>query len=202
MRHTVPVRAIAFGLLVLGADPRTLLAQAAPDTTKPAPYSQFRIRLSAARNVNHEPLHDFWRAGTGGAVVLMTPFYLGSVGVAGTFIPFQRRDTNRPNFRTLLLALDWGFDLPAPGPLRARAAARMGDFVMLIDNPDVWLDSESELFFGAELSAGLQLRRDLALTAAGSIARVHTRPSMDLAFVTVGLEYATRTPGWLRAILE
>jgi hypothetical protein len=73
---------------------------------------------------------------------------------------------------------------------------------MLIENPDVWLDSESELFVGSELSAGLAVRKDLAVTVAGSLARVHTRPSLDLAFVTVGLEYATRTPGWLRAILE
>jgi hypothetical protein len=41
-----------------------------------------------------------------------------------------------------------------------------------------------------------------AVAAAGSVARVYTRPSLDLTFVTVGLEYATRTPGWLRAILE
>jgi hypothetical protein len=46
------------------------------------------------------------------------------------------------------------------------------------------------------------LRRDLAATVAASFSRVHTRPSLDLALVTVGLEYATRTPGWLRAILE
>ena len=147
-------------------------------------------------------MHDFWRAGTGGAFAVTTPFYVGSIGLGGTFIPFTKRDNSRPNLRTLLLALDWGFDLPAPGPLQARAAAHLGDFVMLIENPNTWLDSESELFVGGELSAGLRLRRDLALTAAGSFAHVHTRPSLDLAVVTLGLEYATRTPGWLRAILE
>jgi hypothetical protein len=40
------------------------------------------------------------------------------------------------------------------------------------------------------------------VNAAGSLARVYTRPSLDLALVTVGLEYSTRTPGWLRAFLE
>lgn len=201
MRHATPLHA-ALGLLLLAADPPTLFAQAPHDSTKLRPYSQLRIRLSGARNVNHEPLHDFWRAGTGAAVALTTPFYVGSVGVGGTFIPFRTRDSSHPNFRALLLALDWGFELPAPGPVHARAVARIGDFVMLIENPDVWLDSESELFVGGELSAGVQLRRDLSVTVAGSLARVHTRPSLDLAFVTVGLEYATRTPGWLRAILE
>jgi hypothetical protein len=199
MRRTTSAHAIILGLLA-GAGP--LVAQAPRDSASPAPYSQLRIRLSGARNVNHEPMHDFWRAGTGGALALTTPFYVGSIGVGGTFIPFTKRDSSRPNLRTLLLALDWGFELLAAGPLHARAAAHVGDFVMLIENPDAWLDSESELFFGGELSAGLRLRRDLALTVAGSLARVHTRPSLDLAFVTVGLEYATRTPGWLRAILE
>jgi hypothetical protein len=202
MRHTVPVGAAALALLLLGAKPHTLSAQAASDSAKAPPYSQLRIRLSGVRNVNHDRLHDFWRAGTGGAVALTTPFYVGSVGVRGTFVPFRTRDSSRPDFRALLLALDWGFELPAPGPLHARAAAHVGDFVMLIENPDVWLDSESELFVGGELSAGLPLRRDLSVTVAGSFARVYTRPSLDLAFVTVGLEYATRTPGWLRAILE
>jgi hypothetical protein len=199
MRRTASAHAVVLGLL---AGSGTLFAQAPRGSANPAPYSQLRIRLSGARNVNHEPLHDFWRAGMGGALALTTPFYVGSVGVDGTFIPFRTRDSGRPNFRALLLALDWGFELPTPRPLHARAAARVGDFVMLIDNPDVWLDSESELFVGGELSAGLQLRRDLAITVAGSVARVHTRPSLELAFVTVGLEYATRTPGWLRAILE
>jgi hypothetical protein len=202
MRSPLPLRATALGVLLLATEPRVVTAQVSPDTTRVRPYSQLRIRLSGARNVNHEPLHDFWRAATGGAVALMTPFYVGSIGVGGTVIPFQTRDGNRPDFRALLLALDWGLEIPAPGPLSLRAAARIGDFVMLIENPNVWLDSESELFVGGELSAGLQLRRHLAVTAAGSFARVHTRPSLDLALVTVGLEYATRTPGWLRAILE
>jgi hypothetical protein len=202
MPYNACARAIALGLLLLGTDPRTLAAQAPRDTTNPRPYSQLRLRLSGAQNVNHEPLHDFWRAGTGAAVSLTTPFYVGSVGASGTFIPFRTRDGARPNFRALLLALDWGLELPAPPPERTTAAARIGDFVMLIDNPDVWLDSESELFVGGELSAGLQLRRDLAFAVAGSFARVHTRPSLDLAFVTVGIEYVTRTPGWLRTILE
>ncbi len=201
MRHTLLARAIVLGLL-LGAEPRALFAQVSPDTTKPRPYSELRIRASGARNVNHEALHDSWRAGTGGSVVLTTPFYVGSVGVGGTLIPFRARDSSRPNFRALLLGIDWGVEIPAPGPLHVRAAVRVGDFVMLIENPDVWLDSESELFVGGEVSAGVTLWRNLAVTAAGSLARVYTRPSLDLAFVTVGLEYATRTPGWLRAILE
>jgi hypothetical protein len=166
------------------------------------PYSQLRIRASGARNVNNEQLHDYWRAGTGGGVAIATPFYVGSIGATATLIPFRTRDPGRPNFKALLLGLDWGFELPAPGPAVGRAAARVGDFVMLIENPDLWLDSESELFVGAELAAGVQLRRALALTVAGSFAHVYTRPSLDLAILSVGLEYATRTPGWLRAILE
>ena len=202
MHYAIPGRAIALGFLLLTADPRVLVGQAQPDTAKAVPYSELRLRVSGARNVNHEPLHDFWRAGTGAAVALKTPFYVGSVGAGATFIPFRTRDASRPNFRALLLALDWGLELPAPGPLNLSGAARVGDFVMLIENPDLWLDSESELFLGGELSAGVDLRRDLGITVAGSFARVFTRPSLDLAFVTIGLEYATRTPGWLRAILE
>jgi hypothetical protein len=202
MRFSVLARGATLAALLISIAVDPVVAQASPDTGPPRPYSQLRIRVSGARNVNHELLHDFWRAGTGGAVAVTTPFYVGSVGVGATFIPFRTRDSSRPNFRALLLALDWGFELPAPGPLRTRAAAHVGDFVMLIQNPDLWLDSESELFVGGELSAGFPLRRELAVTVAGSFARVYTRPSLDLAFVTVGLEYATRTPGWLRAILE
>ncbi|MFN2566025.1 MAG: hypothetical protein ABR499_13595 [Gemmatimonadaceae bacterium] len=192
---TVPVLAVAVAS-------SALRAQVSPEPTEPPPYSRLRIRLSGARNVNRDALHDFWRAGTGGGLAVTTPFYVGSVGVGATLIPFRARESGRPNFRALLVGLDWGVDIPAPGPLRARAAARVGDFVMLIENPDLWLDSESELFVGGELSAGYALRRDLAVTVAGSFARVHTRPSLDLALVTVGLEYATHTPGWLRAVLE
>jgi hypothetical protein len=199
MRPTVLVLTAA---LILGPAQPPLSAQSPPDTTKPSPYSRLRIRVSGARNVNREALHDFWRAGTGGSVALTTPFYLGSVGVGGTLVPFRTRDSSRPNFRALLLGLDWGVEIPVPGPLHVRTAARVGDFVMLVENPDVWLDSESELFVGGELSAGLALWKNLAVTAAGSLAHVYTRPSLDLAFVTVGLEYATRTPRWLRAILE
>ena len=202
MRLTLLARTAALGVSLAAAGGSSLEAQAAPDSIKPRSYSELRIRLSAARNVNHEPLHDFWSARTGGSLALTTPFYLGSVGVAGTLIPFRTRDAARPNFRALLLAIDWGFELPAPGPLRARAAARVGDFVMLIENPDLWLDSESELFVGGELSAHLRLWRELGATVAGSFARVQTRPSLDLAFLTLGLEYAARTPGWMRAILE
>jgi hypothetical protein len=201
MRRIISARAIAvLGLVV--AEQRALAAQAPLDSAKPTPYSQLRLRVSGTRNVNHEPLHDYWRAGMGGSIALTTPFYVGSVGAGATLLPFKTRDTGRPNFRALLLGLDWGVEFPAPGPLRARGAARVGDFVMLVENPDVWLDSESELFFGAELSAALSVWKQVSVTAAGTFARVYTRPALDLAFISVGFEYATRTPGWLRAILE
>ena len=167
-----------------------------------SPYSQLRIRMSGVRNVNQEALHDYWRAGTGGGVGITTPFYAGSVGATATVIPFRKREIGRPDFTAVMLGIDWGVELPIPGPIQARAAARVGDFVMLFENPDVWLDSESELFVGVELSAGWQMRRDLALTAAGTFAHVRTQPSLGLAMVSVGLEYVTRTPGWLRTILE
>lgn len=195
MRHSV-VRCV---LLVALAPAALASAQVQRQS---APYSQLRIRLSGARNVNREELHDYWRAGTGVGVALTTPFHVGSLGASATFLPFRTRDVGRPNLKALMLGIDWGIELPIPGPVRARAAARVGDFVMLIENPDVWLDSESELFVGGELSAGWQMRRDLALTAAGSFAHIRTRPSIGLAVLSIGLEYATRTPGWLRAILE
>ena len=173
-----------------------------PLDAQDAPYSRLRIRVSGARNINNEQLQDYWRAGTGGGIAIATPFYVGSLGATAMLIPFRTRQAGRPNFKALLLGLDWGVEVPAPGPIYARAAARVGDFVMMIENPDVWLDSESELFVGAELATGVQLRRALALSVAGSFAHVYTRPSLDLAILSVGLEYATRTPGWLRAILE
>ena len=165
-------------------------------------YSRLRIRASGALNVNDGQLDDYWHAGTGGGIGITTPFHVGSIGATATLIPFRTRDAGRPNFKALMLGLDWGVWLPVPGPFDLRAAARVGDFVMLIENPDLWLDSESELFLGGEVSAGWRMWRDLGLTVAGSFAHVRTQPSLDLAIVTVGLEYATRTPRWLRAILE
>ena len=194
--HQTAVRcALTLVLVLVGVAPADVHAQ-------DSAYSRLRIRLSGARNVNHEQLHDFWRAETGGGIGITTPFYVGSIGATATLIPFSTRDPGRPNFKALMLGLDWGVQLPLSGPFHARAAARIGDFVMLIENPDVWLDSESELFVGGELSAGWQLRRDLAITAGGSFAHVRTEPSLNLAVVSLGLEYATRTPGWLRAIFE
>lgn len=177
-------------------------AQEPASSARPAPYSELRFRLSGARVVNHERIHDFWRSQTGAGGGISTPFYVGSIGLGATLIPFEARDTQRPNLRALILAVDWSVEIPVPGPVRLRAGARVGDFVMLIENPELWLDSESELLVGGELSAGLPVRRDLAVVVAGSLAHVRTRPSLDVALVTIGLEYATRTPGWLRAFLE
>jgi hypothetical protein len=183
--------------------PFVLEAQASPDSASAnGPYSRLRFRVSGALIVNHEPIHDFWRSQTGGSVRIATPFYIGSIGIGATLVPFRARDAQRPDFRALMLGIDWGGVIPVPGPIRIGAAARVGDFVMLIENPNVWLDSESELLAGGEVSASLPLRRDLAVTATGSFARVFTRPSLDVALVTVGLEYVARTPGWLRAFLE
>ena len=197
MRPVLAV-ALAWGL----ASSPALEAQESPASVETRPYSQLRFRLSGARALSTDALRDFWRSGTGGSLLVTTPFYVGSVGVGAALVPFRSREAGRPDFRALLIGVEWGSDVSLPGPFSARAAWRIGDFVMLIDNPDLWLDSESELFVGGEVSAGYALRRDLALTLAGSLAHVFTRPSLDLALVTVGLEYSTRTPGWLRSILE
>ena len=196
--------AIVLAIIFKSATAGSVAAQAGPDAaSQPAPpYSELRIRLAGARNVNRQAIHDFWKAGTGGELAIATPFYLGSIGVGATVIPFRARDVGRPSFRALLLGVDWRGELAVVGPLRARVAGRVGDFVVLIENPDVWLDSESELFVGGELSAAVALRRGLSAVVAGSFAHVYTRPSLDLAVLTLGLEYAARTPRWLRAILE
>jgi hypothetical protein len=200
-RSTAALRVAALALVV--TTPAVSVAQTATDSiNSPAPYSQLRFRLSGARIVNHEPIHEFWRSETGGGFGVRTPFYVGSIGVGATLIPFRARDAQRPNFRALILAIDWGTQIPVPGPLGISGAVRVGDFVTLIENPDLWLDSESELLLGGELAAHLPLRRDLGVTVAGSFAHVRTRPSLDMALLTLGLEYATRTPGWLRAFLE
>lgn len=196
MHQTAPRRAVL--LLVLAA---AILAPMDAEGQDSA-YSRLRIRASGALNVNDARLHDYWHAGTGAGIGITTPFHVGSIGATATLIPFRTRDTGRPNFKALMLGLDWGVELAVPGPFDVRAAARLGDFVMLIENPDLWLDSESELFLGGEVAAGWQVWRDLAVTVAGSFAHVRTQPSLDLAIVSVGLEYATRTPRWLRAILE
>jgi hypothetical protein len=206
MRLVSGIRRSGLALGVAIVCPAIAAAQTGPDSTKPAPYSRLRLRVGAARSVDHEPVDGFYRATTGAAFGITTPFYLGWIGIAGTFIPLNALNHNvaagRPNLHTLLLALDWGFDLPLRGPLRARASAELGDFVMIIENPDTRFDSESELFTGAAVSAGYAVRRDLTLVATGSLARVHTRPALNLGIVTLGLEYATHTPRWLRAILE
>jgi hypothetical protein len=195
---------LAFGFVLVC--PVAVAAQAGADSAPSAPYSRLRLRVGAARSVDHEPVDGYYRAATGGAFGITTPFYLGWIGITGAFMPLNALDHNvaagRPNLHMLLLAVDWGVDLPLHGPLRARASADLGDFVMIIENPETRFDSESELFTGASLSAGYALRRDLTVVATGFLARVHTRPALNLGIVTLGLEYATRTPRWLRAILE
>jgi hypothetical protein len=201
-RFPRPALHTVFGIIIATGTASCLAAQEPADPEKSGPYSELRFRLSGARVVNRERIHDFWRSQTGAGAGISTPFYVGSIGLGATLIPFEARDTQRPNFRALILAIDWGAAIPIPGPVRLRASARVGDFVMLIENPELWLDSESELLVGGELAAGLPVRRNLAVTVAGSFTHVRTRPSLDVALLTLGLEYATRTPGWLRAFLE
>jgi hypothetical protein len=180
------------------------LLAAAAGAQRPAAFSTIGVEVAGLRGAREERLHETWEQGGGFGVEVSTPLPLGEAGLGVAQLPFRARTADQPDFRARLLTARWGLAGRLAGPLSIRASVIGGNFLMRFDDGP-WavggLSTESELFLGARGSLDLVVR-GVGVTAGIEYDRVLTRVPIGLVTLRAGGRVVTRTPAWLRGVLE
>jgi hypothetical protein len=187
---------------IASAQPTPANAESAPSRRA---FSTLSVRLSGARNVNRELLHEFWSPRDGFELELSTPLPVGQMGISITALSFGGRVAEQPDFDARLLSLRWGGSRTIAGPVALRASALLGNIFMTFDDGErriSGLTTESELLVGGAGGVDLRVSPWLSFSLESSLQRILTSTPIDLVVVSAGAKLAMRMPRWLRGAIE
>ncbi len=179
------------------------LAVPAQAQLRAAPFETLEVRAGGMLNVNRNFLHAFWREGYGGEAAIATPFYLGYAEVGGAFHRYRVEQPTVPAFNALLLYAGWGLGLDVAGRLRLEGGGRIGNYRMSFDEVTfTGVRNESELALLLHTRVTVRAAGPVSVYAAGSYMKVYTFVRLNLWYVSAGLSYRLRSPGWLKDFLR
>ncbi len=167
------------------------------------PFETVEVRLGGMSNVNRNFLHAFWKPGAGAEAAIATPFYLGFVEVGGAFHRYEAGPASVPAFDAVLLYAGWGLRLDVADRLRLEGGGRIGDYRMSFDEVTfAGVRNENELALLLQARLALRPAGPVSVYVAGSYMKVYTFVRLNLWYVSAGLSYRLRSPGWLKDLLR
>lgn len=180
------------------------LAAAIPASGRQAgPYEVLDWSVAGTENVNRVGVHTWWWPSTGLSARVATNGRVGIVEAGGRWVPMSSRTVEQPAWDAVLLYAGWGPRWTPTSPLRLTGTARIGLLRMMFDE---------QTFAGVktenELTAGLAARIELfpvptvGLFVEATAERTFTSTPIDWIHATAGVVLRTRTPAWLRRVLE
>jgi hypothetical protein len=154
-------------------------------------------------SVHRTDLHDFWTAGSGGELLLSTPFHAGEVELGLALHRYEALAAEVPRFDALLTSLGWRIDVSPWEFASWYGGFDVGNYWMSFDEETfAGVRNESELMLGLYTRLELRCSRLIRLYAAGRTMRVYTKPRLPMAYVSAGLRITLDSPDWLRTILR
>lgn len=166
-------------------------------------YAVLDWSAGGTENVNRVGMHTWWWPSTGVSARVATNGRVGVVEAGGRWVPMSPRTAAQPAWDAVLLYAGWGPRWTPTNRLRLTGTARLGLLRMMFDE---------ETFAGVktenELSAGLAARielfplRNVGLFVEATAERTFTSTPIDWLHGSAGLVIRTRTPSWLRRVLE
>ncbi len=188
-------------LLLVGSALASALSSDPAVGQDPGPFETLSFSTGPASNFNKSRLHESWSAKTGGVVRVSTPFHVGYLAAGLRYVRYTPT-ASVPGFDGAFYYAAWGFQKTV-SRATARLGLRAGNLRMAFDDADETpgLRNESEFTWGVEARINIRLTNAWSVYGGGSVERTMTRLPMELRYLSVGIDYRMRTPGWLRRFL-
>lgn len=167
------------------------------------PFTTMSLSLSYTINVNHNQFHDYWRPGQGVNLAIQTPFHWGVVQAGLQYVP-HRSHTITPSFDSYYLFLGWGFPFQLLRRIHWLNALQAGNYYMVFDDSQINVTQRHESELGMALYSVLSWRIYKQFHSYGAVRylKVFTYKHLELTYLSFGVAYVLKTPGWLIRVLK
>ncbi len=164
-------------------------------------FDTLSFALRAAGNINRNTFHRYWSPNPSVEVEFDTRFYLGRVQVGVHYAGFDAKSEQQPDFHSFFPYIGWSHAWPISTGLVWHNGFRIGSFLQRYDT-DYGNRTEQELGLALNSRVSQAFARRWSVDLAARYQVVYTKERLRFVFLALGLNYAIRTPGWMRDFLD
>jgi len=181
----------------------TLMAICLPCSAQD-PFSELEFRFQGSQNVGPNDLRGYWQLARGGKVSVSTPFYAGNWDLSIAIHRFNA-SSEVPGFGALWIGSGWGINFSVHPKVTVRPMIGIGNYRMSFDDSAITFSGESsESDFARNLGMVISFdtgHRWFVFSQAEYLV-VHTKPRLNLWFLSIGIGLRMPSGEFIRAILK
>ncbi len=166
------------------------------------PFENFSLGINYQSNINRNDFHNYWLSDGGIEGYFSTPFYFGQSQFGLTFTTFSAKSDEQPEFTSLLIYLQWGYEFNLPADFSLAFYISSGLYQMNFDDFDLEIDpgllSERELSMGLNTTMRYSFFNDWKLNLQLSYLNVFTNKKIELINLSLGISKTFSSPQWLK----
>ena len=166
------------------------------------PFDSLSISIQLIQNVNRNIFHDFYEPRNGIKTSITTPFYWGDIQGSLKVIPFYNKGQSDADFTGIEPSLKWGKQFYLSDKLRWFNGGGIGWYIFYFSDEVVVGQIESELSTSYMSQLSYLVHKKISLSFEISKDTIFTYKIIDLIHISIGINYLTKTPDWMKLFLK
>jgi len=165
-------------------------------------FDSLSISIQLIQNVNRNIFHKFYEPRNGIRTSITTPFYWGDVQASLQVLPYSNKGQNYADFTGIQPNLKWGKQLYLSERLSWFNGGGIGWHIFYFSDKVVAGQIESELSTSYMSQLNYLVHKKISLSLEISKDTIFTYKKIDLVYISFGINYLTKTPGWMKLFLK
>jgi hypothetical protein len=166
------------------------------------PFNFIEISIQLTQNINHNTFHQFYESKNGLNTSITTPFYWGDIQASLHLLPYFGKEQSYLDFTGIHANLKWGKQFYLSDRLKWFNGGGIGWYIFYFSEEAEIAQIERELSKSYSSQLSYFAHKKISLNFAISKDIIFTYKKIDLVNISVGINYLTKTPGWMKLFLE
>tara|TARA_B100000959_G_scaffold285307_1_gene359665 strand:+ start:918 stop:1490 length:573 start_codon:yes stop_codon:yes gene_type:complete len=166
------------------------------------PFDSLSISIQLIKNINRNIFHDFYEPRNGIKTSITTPFYWGDIQGSIQVVPYYNKGQSDADFTGIEPNLKWGKQLYLSDKLKWFNGGGIGWYIFYFSDEIVVGKIESELSTSYTSQLSLLVHKKISLSFEINKDTIFTYKKIDLVYISIGINYLTKTPDWVKLLLK
>ena len=166
------------------------------------PFDSLSISIQLIQNVNRNIFHDFYEPRNGIKTSITTPFYWGDIQGSLQVVPYHNKGQSDADFTGIEPNLKLGKQFYLSDKLRWFNGGGIGWYIFYFSDEVVAGQIESELSTSYMSQLSYLVHKKISLSFEISKGTIFTYKKIDLVHISIGINYLTKSPSWMKLFLK